>query len=152
MAPTRASALKKFAAVGRPITGLIDFSAQPRASLRLIWHVLCLALALGDPLPYVECDTHPVPKKSSKKGRAPLLAEGLIRSAEEAGLRYVSDWKPEITRRRNRKGFFYLTADGTPCVTTVTPGRLSKTHLRLPKKVVAHPHYDKLLAFYCPTL
>jgi hypothetical protein len=39
--------------------------------------------------------THPVPKKSSKKGRAPLLAEGLIRSAEEAGLRYVSDWKPE---------------------------------------------------------
>jgi hypothetical protein len=113
MAPTRASALKKFAAVGRPITGLIDFSAQPRASLRLIWHVLCLALALGDPLPYVECDTHPVPKKSSKKGRAPLLAEGLIRSAEEAGLRYVSDWKPGITRRRNRKGFFYLTADGT---------------------------------------
>ena len=55
-----------------------------------------------------------MPAKSSKKGRAPLLADGLIRSAEEAGLRYVSDWKPGITRKRNGKGFSYLTADGTP--------------------------------------
>jgi DNA topoisomerase I len=54
-----------------------------------------------------------MPAKSSKKGRAPLLAEGLIRSAETAGLRYVSHWKPGMTRKRNRKGFSYLTADGT---------------------------------------
>jgi DNA topoisomerase I len=51
--------------------------------------------------------------KTSKKGRAPLLAEGLIRSAEEAGLRYVSDRRPGITRKRNGKGFSYLTSDGT---------------------------------------
>ena len=55
-----------------------------------------------------------MPAKASKKGRAPLLADGLIRSAEEAGLRYVSDWKPGITRKRNGKRFSYLTADGTP--------------------------------------
>ena len=55
-----------------------------------------------------------MPAKSSKKGRAPLLADGLIRSAEEAGLRYVSDWKPGIKRKRNGKGFSYLTADGAP--------------------------------------
>ena len=47
--------------------------------------------------------------KASKKGRAPLLAEGLIRSAEEAGLQYVSDSKPGIKRKRNGKGFSYLT-------------------------------------------
>lgn len=51
--------------------------------------------------------------KSSTKGRVPLPAEGLIRSAEEAGLRYVSDWKPGLTRKPNGKGFSYLTADGT---------------------------------------
>ena len=43
-----------------------------------------------------------------------MLADGLMRSAEEAGLRYVADWKPGITRKRNGKGFSYLTADGTP--------------------------------------
>ena len=51
--------------------------------------------------------------KSSKKGRAPLLTEALIRSAEEAGLGYVSDRRPGITRKRNGKGFSYLSADGT---------------------------------------
>jgi DNA topoisomerase I len=54
-----------------------------------------------------------MPAKSSKKEYAPLLAEGLIRSADEAGLRYVSDWKRGITRKRNGKGFSYLNADGT---------------------------------------
>ena len=42
-----------------------------------------------------------------------MLAEGLIRSAEEAGLQYVSDSKPGIARKRNGKGFSYLTSDGT---------------------------------------
>jgi DNA topoisomerase-1 len=35
-------------------------------------------------------------------------------SAHEAGLRYVSDERPGITRRRAGKGFRYLRPDGTP--------------------------------------
>jgi DNA topoisomerase I len=62
--------------------------------------------------------------KASKKGRAPLLAEGLIRSAEEAGLRYVSDRKPGITRKRNGKGFSYVTSDGTAVRDADTLGRI----------------------------
>ena len=59
-----------------------------------------------------------ITKKSGRKyGRKAsakiVLAEGLIRSAEDAGLRYVSDWERGITRKRNGKGFSYLSADGT---------------------------------------
>jgi DNA topoisomerase-1 len=58
------------------------------------------------------------------KGRAPLLAERLIHSAEEAGLRYVSDWKPGIARKPNGKGFSYLTADGTAVPDAETLARI----------------------------
>ncbi|MGQ0593073.1 MAG: DNA topoisomerase IB [Gammaproteobacteria bacterium] len=65
-----------------------------------------------------------MPAKSSKAERAPLLAEGFIRSAEEAGLRYVSDWKPGLTRKRNGKGFSYLTIHGTAVRNAKTLARI----------------------------
>ena len=36
-----------------------------------------------------------------------------VESAREAGLRYVSDQKPGIRRRRSGKGFRYVRPDGT---------------------------------------
>lgn len=65
-----------------------------------------------------------MPAKSSR--RAPLPAEGLIRSAEEAGLRYVSDWKPGITRKRNGKAFSYVSADGTAVRDAETLARIRR--------------------------
>src|ERR671918_1183019 len=48
-------------------------------------------------------------KKNSENGNGSMAAL----SAEEAGLRYVSDQTPGITRRRSGRGFIYATADGT---------------------------------------
>ena len=48
-------------------------------------------------------------KKNSENGNGSIAAL----SAEEAGLRYVSDQTPGITRRRSGRGFTYATADGT---------------------------------------
>jgi hypothetical protein len=76
---------------------------------------------------------YPMPAKSSKKGHAPLLVEGLLRSADEAGLRYVSDWKRGITRKRNGKGFSYLSADGTAVRDAETLARIRSLAIRPPR-------------------
>lgn len=46
--------------------------------------------------------------------RLPKIVTDPVQSAKEAGLRYVSDSKPGIARRRSGKGFRYLDADGKP--------------------------------------
>ncbi len=49
--------------------------------------------------------------------REPLLPDetsASLASAEEAGLRFVADTEPGITRRRSGKGFRYLSASGAP--------------------------------------
>ena len=40
-----------------------------------------------------------------------------VDSARAAGLRYVSDDRPGLRRRRAGRGFRYTRPDGTPCVT-----------------------------------
>jgi DNA topoisomerase-1 len=47
-----------------------------------------------------------------------------IASAEEAGLRYVSDARPGISRRRAGKGFAYRGPDGRPVRDATTLGRI----------------------------
>lgn len=47
-----------------------------------------------------------------------------VESAKEAGLRYVSDRKPGITRRRCGKGFRYVDADGKPVREKATLARI----------------------------
>ena len=59
------------------------------------------------------------PLRSPRPRRRPTRAEILdlpsdpLESAEEAGLRYVSDASPGIRRRRAGRGFTYLGVDGT---------------------------------------
>ena len=45
---------------------------------------------------------------------APLAPEGSAKAAREAGLRYVSDARPGLSRRRAGKAFSYRDADGRP--------------------------------------
>src|SRR3712207_1126179 len=48
---------------------------------------------------------------------APAATPGVVdpkEAAAEAGLRYVSDERPGITRRRSGKGFVYRMPDGSP--------------------------------------
>jgi len=47
-----------------------------------------------------------------------------VESAKEAGLRYVSDSKPGISRRRAGKGFRYFDADGKPIRDKATLARI----------------------------
>jgi DNA topoisomerase I len=49
----------------------------------------------------------------SQPGPAPAL-EAAVAQAADAGLRYVSDDQPGISRRRSGKGFSYRAADGSP--------------------------------------
>jgi DNA topoisomerase-1 len=51
---------------------------------------------------------------ASLNGNTPELASDPSESAHEAGLRYVSDERPGITRRRAGTAFRYLRPDGTP--------------------------------------
>ncbi len=47
-----------------------------------------------------------------------------VQSAKEAGLRYVSDTKPGIARKRSGKGFRYIGPDGAPVRDPTTLGRI----------------------------
>src|SRR5579884_120861 len=46
--------------------------------------------------------------------RLPQIVTDPVESAKEAGLRYVTDNKPGISRRRSGKGFCYTDAEGKP--------------------------------------
>ena len=53
-----------------------------------------------------------------------------IESAEQAGLRYVSDARPGIRRRRSGRGFTYVLPDGNPVRDAATLLRIK--HLVIP--------------------
>src|SRR2546423_7621024 len=59
----------------------------------------------------------------SSTGKA-LLVRRSIESAEQAGLRYVSDSKPGISRTRHGKGFSYAAPDGVPVRDAATLARI----------------------------
>ena len=52
--------------------------------------------------------------KTTNHGANGTVTPDPLESAAEAGLRYVSDEKPGIRRRRAGKGFRYVRPDGTP--------------------------------------
>jgi DNA topoisomerase-1 len=57
-------------------------------------------------------NNQPASKLLSDGAKACELIEDPKQSAKEAGLRYVTDSKPGITRRRHGKGFSYVGSDG----------------------------------------
>ena len=59
-------------------------------------------------------------------GAARDVSEASISSAEAAGLRFVTDVEPGITRRRAGKGFQYLTPTGHPLKDQRTLKRIGK--------------------------
>lgn len=62
--------------------------------------------------------------RSPKSARSPEMVANPAESAKAAGLRYVSDAKPGIQRKRWRTGFRYITIDGAPLRDTETLGRI----------------------------
>lgn len=56
----------------------------------------------------------------------PAYVSGSQEAAESAGLRYVSDDRPGITRQKRGRGFRYLRADGTPVTDKATLARIRK--------------------------
>jgi DNA topoisomerase-1 len=54
----------------------------------------------------------------------PEIAPDPVQSAKAAGLRYVSDTKPGITRKHWRKSFRYIDADGSPVRDVATLARI----------------------------
>ena len=50
---------------------------------------------------------------TASRGNGTIVAADPLESAAEAGLRYVTDQKPGIRRRRSGKGFRYVRPDGT---------------------------------------
>ena len=54
------------------------------------------------------------PKRSRKRLRPVEIVTDPVESAKAAGLRYVSDTKPGIRRKRQGKGFRYVGPDGNP--------------------------------------
>jgi DNA topoisomerase-1 len=64
-------------------------------------------------------------KPTSRAKRAKLqIVTDPVESAKAAGLRYVSDEKPGITRKRSGKGFRYVDASGKPITDTDTLRRI----------------------------
>ena len=67
------------------------------------------------------------PKKLRSRKATPVPAEPItdpVESAKAAGLRYVSDARPGITRKLFRDKFRYIDADGKPVRDTDTLGRI----------------------------
>jgi DNA topoisomerase-1 len=57
-------------------------------------------------------DGHPRVATGRRRGAAVPAALDNVATAEDAGLRYVTDDRPGITRRRSGRGFSYRTPDG----------------------------------------
>lgn len=63
-------------------------------------------------------------RRARTRKKLPVVVTDPAESAKEAGLRYVSDTRPGIRRRRAGKSFRYFNSDGTPLRDPATLGRI----------------------------
>jgi DNA topoisomerase-1 len=69
-------------------------------------------------------DTHARPRRPRSVTASPEPTAPLKEAAREAGLRYSTDDRPGITRRRSGRGFAYRGPDGTPIHDRTTLARI----------------------------
>src|ERR1700761_950137 len=62
--------------------------------------------------------------KNGAASTAPVAPADPVQSAKDAGLRYVTDAKPGLTRKRHGKSFRYFDVDGKPLKDVDILGRI----------------------------